>query len=93
MTRPWTPSAAFGHNLRAARGRAELSQEALASAAGLHPTEISRLERGVRDVRLSTIVRIARGLNTPAATLLDGIDSAARYRRPPFSRLHVAQRS
>jgi transcriptional regulator with XRE-family HTH domain len=64
----------FGQNLRAARGRSDLSQEALAAASGLHPTEISRLERGVRDVRLSTIVRIARGLDTPPATLLDGIE-------------------
>jgi transcriptional regulator with XRE-family HTH domain len=52
----------FGANLRRARKEAGLSQEALAFKAGLHTTEISRLERAVRDPRLSTIARLARAL-------------------------------
>jgi transcriptional regulator with XRE-family HTH domain len=47
----------FARNLRARRLEAQLSQEALGHRANLHPTEISRLERGVRDPRLSTMSR------------------------------------
>jgi Helix-turn-helix len=41
--------------------------------ADLHPSEISRLERNVRDPRFSTIVRVARALAIRPAELLDGI--------------------
>lgn len=68
------PQAIFGQNLRRERQRLGLSQEALGDVAGLHTTEISRLERGVRDPRLSTIVRVARALRVRPAELLDGIE-------------------
>lgn len=62
----------FAANLVAERKRAGLSQEALGQACGLHPTEISRLERATREPRLGTIVRLARALEiTPAALLAD----------------------
>jgi len=41
------------------------------SSCRLHRTEISLLERGERDPRLSTIVRLARCLGVPPSTLLD----------------------
>ena len=63
----------FGANLRAARLEAGLSQQRLGSACRLHRTEISLLERGVREPRLSTILRLARGLGIPATDLLDGV--------------------
>jgi XRE family transcriptional regulator, regulator of sulfur utilization len=69
-----TPSETFGSNLRRERQRAGLSQEALAQASGMHMTEISRLERAVRDPRLSTIVRVARALNVAPSHLLADID-------------------
>lgn len=65
---------AFARNLRGERRAAGLSQEALASATGLHPSEISRLERGVRDPRLTTIVRLASGLSVSTARLVEGTD-------------------
>jgi hypothetical protein len=40
---------------------------------GLHPTEVSRLERAVRDPRLGTIVRLAKGLGVTAEQLVAGI--------------------
>jgi transcriptional regulator with XRE-family HTH domain len=64
----------FAANLRAQRERRGLSQEALGHASGLHRTEISLLERAGREPRLSTIVKVARALRVPPATLLDGID-------------------
>jgi transcriptional regulator with XRE-family HTH domain len=67
------PEAHFAATLRELRLARELSQEALGDAAGLHMTEISRLERGRREPRLGTIVRLARALGVPASELLKGI--------------------
>jgi transcriptional regulator with XRE-family HTH domain len=67
------PSEQFAVNLRRRREAAELSQEALSERTGLHATEISRLERGVREPRLGTIVRLAEGLETTASDLLRGV--------------------
>ena len=67
------PHEQFGANLRAARLEAGLTQEQLSDLCGLHSTEISRLERAVREPRLGTIVQVARGLGLPPADLLSGI--------------------
>jgi transcriptional regulator with XRE-family HTH domain len=56
--------------LRLERG---LSQEALGDAAGLHRTEISLLERGAREPRLTTIVRVARALKVRPAELIANV--------------------
>ena len=60
----------FAANLRRLRRERGLSQDALAYAAELHRTEVSLLERGDRDPRLTTIVRLARGLGVPPSQLL-----------------------
>jgi transcriptional regulator with XRE-family HTH domain len=60
-------------NIRDQRNRKGMTQEQLAYACGLHPTEISRLERNVRDPRFTTILRVARALRIRPAELLDGI--------------------
>jgi transcriptional regulator with XRE-family HTH domain len=67
------PAKRFGRNLREAREKLGLSQEALGERTGLHPTEISRLERAAREPRLGTIVKLARELDTTASHLVDGI--------------------
>jgi transcriptional regulator with XRE-family HTH domain len=67
------PKVVVGRNIKAAREAAGLTQEQLADRAGMHTMEISRYERGVRDLRLTTAVRIARGLEVPAAELLKGL--------------------
>jgi transcriptional regulator with XRE-family HTH domain len=67
------PRQQFAANLRRHRERLGLSQEALGDACDLHRTEISLLERAGREPRLSTIVRLARALNTTPAQLLEGI--------------------
>jgi DNA-binding XRE family transcriptional regulator len=59
-----------GRNIKAAREAAGLTQEQLAERAGMLTHEISRYERGVRDLRLTTAVRIARGLDIPPSELL-----------------------
>lgn len=63
----------LGANIRRIRRAAGLSQIDLSDRCGLHFTEISRLERGVRDARLSTIVKLARGLDVAPADLLAGV--------------------
>jgi transcriptional regulator with XRE-family HTH domain len=64
----------FAENLRQARDRSGLSQEALADACDLHRTEISLLERSKRSPRLETIVILAEGLGlSDACELVRGI--------------------
>jgi transcriptional regulator with XRE-family HTH domain len=64
----------FAANLRQARGKAGISQEALANKCELHRTEISLLERCKRSPRLETIVILARGLGLSSpGDLLAGI--------------------
>jgi transcriptional regulator with XRE-family HTH domain len=67
------PAAQFGENLRRLRQASGLTQEGLSERTRLDPGEISRLERGVRDPQLRTIVRIARGLDVPVTELLAGV--------------------
>jgi transcriptional regulator with XRE-family HTH domain len=67
------PTEQFAFNLRRPRKAARLSQEQLSERCGLHATEISRLERGVREPRLGTIVRLANGLDVTAADLMAGV--------------------
>jgi transcriptional regulator with XRE-family HTH domain len=64
----------FAENLRRARDKSGLSQEALADECDLHRTEISLLERSKRSPRLETIVILSKGLGLSSpGHLLDGI--------------------
>jgi transcriptional regulator with XRE-family HTH domain len=63
----------MGQKIREERIAMGLSQEDLASAAGLHRTYIGSVERGERNVSLQNIVAIARALSTSASTILEGI--------------------
>jgi transcriptional regulator with XRE-family HTH domain len=63
----------FAANLKAARLKAGLSQEALGDIVGLHRSEISLLERAERDPRLATIVKLADGLALSPAALLENV--------------------
>lgn len=68
------PRERFAENLRAERKQQRLSQEALADAAGLHWTQVSRYERGVREPRVTAIVQLARGLGVAPGQLFAEID-------------------
>jgi len=67
------PKELVGKNIRANRKRLDITQEALAERCGLHPVELGRAERGKRDLRVSTVVKIAKGLEVPACELLRGL--------------------
>jgi DNA-binding XRE family transcriptional regulator len=62
----------FGRSVRAAREEAGMTQRDLADAADIPQPDIPAIERGERDVRLSTANRIARALNTMLRDLLPG---------------------
>lgn len=68
-----TAAVRFGTNLRWARERAGLSQEALANEAGVDRAAVSVFERGRRNPNLRTILRLARALELPPEVLLRGI--------------------
>lgn len=61
----------FGDNLRAERNRQNLSQEKLAEKAGILMSQISRIEGGKTDLRLSTLVPILKALDLKFEKLYD----------------------
>lgn len=67
------PKVIVGRNIRDFRKKANLTQEALADRSGMHLVEVGRAERGVRDLRVSTIAKLAQGLNIEARELLRGV--------------------
>jgi transcriptional regulator with XRE-family HTH domain len=67
------PKVLVGRNIARLRHDQDLTQEELAHRCGVHPVELARAERGQRDMRVSTVAKIARGLKVPAAELMDGI--------------------
>lgn len=67
------PKTQVGNNIRAIRKHLGITQEALAERSDMHTVEIGRAERGLRDLRVSTIVKVARGLGIPASDLLKGL--------------------
>jgi hypothetical protein len=66
----------FGANLRRLRDEAGLTQMALSHRCQLEAAEISRLESGLRDPHLSTVLRLAAGLNVEPAELLRSLSGA-----------------
>jgi transcriptional regulator with XRE-family HTH domain len=61
----------LGPNLREARLKLELSQEQVAERSGVHATEVSRIEAGKRDPRVSTVERLAKAVMMPPGQLLE----------------------
>lgn len=63
----------FGARVRKARLERGWTQEDLAEESGLAAVQISRIERGVREIRLTTLLRLLDALEVPAGRLLDGL--------------------
>lgn len=74
----------FADNLRKARRLKEISQEELGFRCQLHRTEISLLERGGREPRLGTIVKLASALDTTPNELCKGISWNVESQRFKF---------
>jgi transcriptional regulator with XRE-family HTH domain len=78
------PPGLFSRNLRGARKTADISQEELGFRCDLHRTEISLLERSLREPRLSTMVKLASALGIGVEALCEGIEwDVKRHRFEP----------
>ena len=64
----------FGENVRRQREARHLTQEGLAERAELDRTYISDVERGVRNVSMISILRIAKALGSTVSELSKGIE-------------------
>jgi len=62
----------LGEGVRERRKRRNLSQEALAFDAGVHPNVVGRLERGIYNPTIKIILAIAVELNTSLEDLFAG---------------------
>ena len=58
-----------GDNIRLERLRQRLSQEKLAEMVGVQTHHISKIERGLVDIKFSTLVSILKSLNLAFETL------------------------
>jgi transcriptional regulator with XRE-family HTH domain len=67
-----SPAVALGESVRAERRLQGKTTRELARLAGLHASQISRLENGLADAKVSTVVRVARALQVTVAQLIEG---------------------
>ena len=72
----------LGYNASLARNQAGLTQVELAEICGVHPTEISRIENGKRNMQLESVERLAKGLEIDVAQLF-GAAGALDYPAEP----------
>jgi transcriptional regulator with XRE-family HTH domain len=63
----------FGRAIRRIREEQGINQEEAAERCGLHRTYYSGIERGVRNVSLVNLERVAKGLKTPLAGLFSRV--------------------
>ena len=81
-----SPRLRFSANLRKARLAARITQQELADRCYLHRTEVSLLERGLREPRLGTLVKLAGALGVSAASLAAGMAWNVESQRFEFKR-------
>jgi transcriptional regulator with XRE-family HTH domain len=48
-----------------------MTQEDVSRVSGIHSTEVSRIERGLRDPRVSTLLKLADAIGVQPSTLID----------------------
>jgi len=63
----------LGERIRKMRARKGWSQEEFADIAGLHRTYIGAVERGEKNLTVSTLLTLAKTLDTSVAQLFRGI--------------------
>ena len=64
-------AAQVARNLLRARKRYGLTQEEVSDRSGVHPTEISRIENGQRDVQITTIFKLAKAFDLTPRQFID----------------------
>jgi transcriptional regulator with XRE-family HTH domain len=75
----------FGDNVRRVRGarRPPLSQERLSHATRLHRTEIGKIEQGLVEPRLTTLLILADALSVTIDELVAGLSVPVERRPSP----------
>ncbi len=71
------PLGLLGAAVRRLRLERGLTSEALASRAGLAPSALSRIEQGVSDPRMDTLLSIAAGLGITLAEMVCAAEGSA----------------
>lgn len=64
-------SVKFGRRVKELRLQKKMSQGNLAKILGVHPTYISGIERGVRNMALKNIEKLAKALGVTPSELLE----------------------
>ena len=90
----------LGRRIRAMRSKRGWTQEQFAEFCGLHRTYMGHVERGEKNVSLSTVLRVANALGVRISALFsrpqDGpaigvAEPAAKSARPGLNRLDVSR--
>lgn len=63
----------FGKKVREERLKRKLTQEKLAKIAGVHRTYIGMVERGEKNLTLTNIQKIAKGLSIKVSDLVENL--------------------
>jgi transcriptional regulator with XRE-family HTH domain len=77
LTRIAALQAAFADVVRRLRLSKKISQEEFAERSGLHRTYISDIERGVRNIAFSNIIRISEALDISVSKLMQMVERQA----------------
>lgn len=75
MSNPDTIRADFGRAIRELRQAAGISQEDLALRAGLARSYFSGVERGVRNIGLVNVAKVAQALDVPPSAIFLRMES------------------
>lgn len=67
--------ATLGQNVRKTREIKQLTQEKLAEFAGLDPTYVSGIERGLRNPGIKNVAKIAKALGITTSELCTGVEA------------------
>ena len=74
VTDPSNPLKILGRHVRKLRRERDLSQEDLAGAAEISRSNVSDLERGMKEPRFLTLFSVAKALDVPPSRLLEPFD-------------------
>ena len=64
----------LGQNIVRFRKKNQLTQEDLAGLAEMDRSYLSEIENGHKNISISSLIRLAKALNTNAASLLNGVE-------------------
>ena len=70
-------SAEIGQRLRVYRQLIKMTQEELAEKAGMHQTYIGQVERGEKNLTISSLQKITRSLNISISAVFDDVEELA----------------